>query len=388
MLEPSGSVRRRTSPAPRSAVVHDFFVTEGGGEAVALEFARLLPQAPVHTSFFDAARFGDRLDPARVRTWPLQRLLGPTRHFRALYPLYPLYFGALDLRRARLVISSSVAFTKAVRTAPSSLHLSYVYTPLRYAWQLESYLQGSSLPRPAKAAARAIRPLLQRWDRGTAGRPDVIVTSSETVRRRIQRLWDRDAEVIHPPVETAGIALSTRDDGYLLIASRLLAYRRVDLAVAAATRLGRRLVVVGDGPERARLERIAGPTVRFAGHIDRAALLELFAGCHAYLVPGVEDFGMAPVEAMAAGKPVVARRAGGATETVVDGATGIFFDEPTAAALADAIERLDRTALSPDVARARALTFDGDVFRRRWRELLAREGADPSLYSGGWIEPR
>jgi glycosyltransferase involved in cell wall biosynthesis len=363
-------------------------VTEGGGEVVALEFARLLPGARVHTSFFDAARFGDRLAPSRVRTWPLQRLLGPTPHFRAFYPLYPLWFGALDLRDADLVLSSSVAFSKAVRTRPSALHLSYVYTPLRYAWQLDTYLEGSSLPRPAKAAARAVQPLLKRWDRSTAGRPDLIVTTSETVRRRIQRLWDRDAEVIHPPIETAAIPLSTRDDGYLLIASRLVAYRRVDLAVAAATRLGRRLIVVGDGPERARLERLAGPRVSFAGHVDRAALLDLFARCHAYLVPGVEDFGMAPVEAMAAGKPVIARGAGGATETVIDGVTGVFFHAPTASSLADAIARLDRTAISPEAARARALTFDAEVFRRRWRELLVREGADPSLYSAGWTERR
>lgn len=389
MPEPSrpsrGTTRRAAS---RSAIVHDFFVTEGGGELVALEFARLLPDADIHTSFFDAARFGDRIDPRRVKTWPLQRPLGATRHFRALYPLYPLWFGALDLRDRELVISSSVAFTKAVRTGPKALHLSYVYTPLRYAWQLDAYLDGSSLPRPAKAAARAIRPALKRWDRATAGRPDVIVTSSETVRRRIQRLWDRDAEVIHPPVETAAIPLSTRDDGYLLVAARLLAYRRVDLAVSAATRLGRELVVVGDGPERARLEQLAGPTVTFAGHVRRDELLDLFARCHAYLVPGVEDFGMAPVEAMAAGKPVVAFRAGGSTETVIDGVTGAFFDEPNAEAMADAIDLLDRLELDPAAARAQALTFDSTVFRRRWRELLAREGADASLYSAGWIEPR
>jgi glycosyltransferase involved in cell wall biosynthesis len=168
----------------------------------------------------------------------------------------------------------------------------------------------------------------------------------------------------------------------------LVAYRRVDLAVAAATRLGRRLIVVGDGPERARLERLAGPRVSFAGHVDRAALLDLFARCHAYLVPGVEDFGMAPVEAMAAGKPVIARGAGGATETVIDGVTGVFFHAPTASSLADAIARLDRTAISPEAARARALTFDAEVFRRRWRELLVREGADPSLYSSVWTERR
>lgn len=366
-----------------TAVVHDFFVTEGGGERVAIEFADLLPGADIHTSFFDAARFGSEIDPARVRTWPLQRVLGATPHFRALYPLYPAWFSLLRLPHARLVISSSVAFTKAVRTRPSALHLSYVYTPLRYAWQLDAYLSGSSLPGAAKAAARAVAPLLKAWDRSTAGRPDLIVTTSQTVRARIQRLWRRDAEVIHPPIDTAAIPLSTVDDGYLLVAARLLAYRRVDLAVKAATTLGRRLIVVGDGPERGRLEGMAGLTVTFRGHVSRAELLELFARCHGYLVPGEEDFGMAPVEAMAAGKPVVAFRAGGATETVLDGTTGVFFDRARPADLADAMERLDRSSFSPDAIRAHALGFDVAVFRDRWRALLRREGADPSLYSAG-----
>lgn len=362
-------------------MVHDFFVTEGGGERVAIEFADLLPTSTVYTSFFDAARFGDRIDPSRVHTWPLQRLLGPTPHFRALYPLYPWYFSALRLKQTRLVISSSVAFSKAIRTPAEALHLSYVYTPLRYAWQLESYLAGSSLPGAARTAARTIRPILKAWDRRTAGRPDVIVTSSETVRRRIQRLWDRDAVVIHPPIETAAIPLSRRDDGYLLIAARLLAYRRVDLAVQAATLLGRPLMVLGDGPERDRLKALAGPTVEFRGHVSREELVDAFARCHAYLVPGVEDFGMAPVEAMAAGKPVVALRAGGATETVVDGVTGVFFDQSTPGALADGIERLDHLTVDVSAIRAHALTFDAEVFRRRWRELLAKEGADPALYT-------
>lgn len=374
--------RHRACPPSGSAVVHDFFVTEGGGERVAIELARLLPSARVYTSFFDAGRFGDRITPSRVHTWPLQRPLGATPHFRALYPLYPPYFATLRIP-SRLVISSSVAFSKAVRTPAGSLHVSYVHTPLRYAWELESYLAGSSLPGIARAAARTIRPILQAWDRRTAGRPDLIVTNSETVRFRIQALWDRDALVIHPPIETAAIPLSRRDDGYLLIAARLLAYRRVDLAVQAATLLGRRLVVIGDGPERHRLETLAGPLVEFRGHVAREELIDAFARCHAYLVPGVEDFGMAPVEAMAAGKPVVALRAGGATETVIEGITGVFFDDPTPTALADGIERLDRSSLSPDAIRTHALGFDAAVFRRRWRELLRGEGVDPSLYSAG-----
>jgi glycosyltransferase involved in cell wall biosynthesis len=255
-----------------------------------------------------------------------------------------------------------------------------VYTPLRYAWDLDTYLSGSSWSLPARLGARILRPLLRRWDKATASRPDVVVAISNAVRARIRTHWNRDAEVIYPPVDVQELSVSSRDDGFLLVAARMLAYRRVDLAVAACTRLGRDLVVAGDGPERKRLERMAGPTVRFVGQVDRETLLGLFASCHAYVVPGEEDFGIAPVEAMAAGKPVVAFRAGGALDTVVEDRTGVFFDEPTSGSLVEAIERLDGLAFDPEAIRANAERFKTDAFRSRWRELFARLGVDPALY--------
>ena len=360
----------------RSALVHDFFTTEGGADRCAIEFARLLPDAVVHTSFFNEQRFGDRIARERVHPWPLQRFAGLSSRFRALLPLYPVYFGRLNLRAYDLVLSSSIAFAKAVRTRPGALHVTYVYTPMRYAWDLDTYLAGSSLGPLARLAARAMGPILRRWDVRTAQRPDVVVAISETVRDRIRRHWQRDAIVIYPPVETSEIALADRDDGFYLVAARLLAYRRVDLAVAACTTLGLPLRVVGDGPERERLEAIAGPTIRFLGHLDRAELVDQFRTCHAYLVPGIEDFGIAPVEAMAAGKPVVAFRAGGLTETVVEGITGAFFDAPDAGAMAGAIERLERLPLDPGRIRAHAIAFDTTVFVRRWRDLLRTHGVD------------
>ncbi len=363
----------------RSAVVHDFFIAESGGEAVAVELARLLPSASVYTSFFDHRIYDARIDRRRVRTWPLQRALGPTRRFRSLLPLYPAWFSWLDLRDADLVVGSSVAFTNPVRTRPGALHVSYVHTPMRYAWDLDTYLAGSGAGPVARVGARTIRPALRRWDRWAAQRPDVLVANSATVQERIRRLWGRDAEVIHPPADVDGIPLGTRDDGFLLVAARLLAYRRIDLAVAAATALRRELVVVGDGPEATRLRAAAGPSVTFRGTVDRATLVDLFGRCHAYVVPGVEDFGIAPVEAMAAGKPVVAFRRGGATETVVEGATGVFFDEPTPGALADAIERVDALGVDPAALRAHATGFSTAVFRSRMRDLLLRHGADPGL---------
>jgi len=362
-----------------AAIVHDFLVQDGGAERCALELARLLPTAPVFTSFFDRDTFSDRIDPARVRPWPLQRLL-KGRYFRSLLPIYPLYFSTLDLRRQALVISSSVAFAKAVRTDRRSLHVSYVHTPMRYAWDLEAYLARSSYQLPTRMAARALRQPLLAWDRRTARRPDLLVANSENVRRRIEERWQRSAEVIYPPVNTAELRLSERDDGYLLIAARLLAYRHVEHAVEAAGLLDRELVVVGDGPELPSLRRLAGPTVRFTGHLPRQALIELFEGCHAYLLPGVEDFGIAPLEAMAAGKPVVALGRGGALETVVDGVTGVLYDKPGGRPLADAIERMEGITFDRLALRAHAERFDRRHFLSAWRGLLDRLGVDRDLY--------
>ncbi len=372
-----GDVRARPSGA---AIVHDYFVQDGGAERCAVEFARLLPGARVHTSFFDSDRFGDRIDPRRVRPWPVQRLTGPTERFRALLPLYPPYFQTLRIRRA-LVVSSSSGFAHAVRTRPDALHIAYVHTPMRFGWDLDSYLEGSSYSLPTRLGGRILRPLLQRWDRRAAGRPDLLIANSGTVQERIARLRGRSSEIIHPPVDTDEFPLSERDDGFLLVASRMLAYRRLDLAVEAATMLGRELRVVGDGPERQRLESLAGPAVRFLGHVPRAELRDLMARCHAYVLPGLEDFGIAPVEAMAAGKPVVAFRGGGATETVVEGLTGVFFDQPDTRSLAEALERLEAIGFHGPTIRENARRFDVEVFRRSWRELFEREGVDPHLYS-------
>jgi glycosyltransferase involved in cell wall biosynthesis len=365
----------------RAAIAHDWMVVEGGAERVALELGRLLPTADVYTSFYEPETFASRLEPARVRTWPFQRLFGPSRRFRSFLPFYPVYFGALDLRRYELVVSSSIAFTHAVRTSPRATHVSYVYTPLRYAWDLDAYLDRSSFALPARLGARVLRPLLRRWDRSTAGRPDVVVAISRTVQDRIRQLWGRDSEVLYPPVDVDEIAPSADDDGYLLIAARMLAYRRIDLAVQAATRLGRDLVLVGDGPERRRLEALAGPTVRFLGHLDRAALVDLIRRCHAYLVPGIEDFGIAPVEAMAAGKPVIALGSGGASETVIDRKTGVHFENATVEGLTEAILASDGMAFDQAVIRARAEEFSTAAFHTNWRALFARLGVDPSLYS-------
>jgi glycosyltransferase involved in cell wall biosynthesis len=208
----------------------------------------------------------------------------------------------------------------------------------------------------------------------------VLIANSEAVRERIRRFWGRDAEVIHPPVTISDISVSTRDDGFLLVVARLLAYRRIDLAVDAATRLGRDLVVIGEGPEGVRLRERAGPTVRLLGAVGRAAVVDHMERCHAYVVPGEEDFGIAPVEAMAAGKPVIAFRAGGALETIVEGPTGVFFDEPTVESLVGAIQRADAMTFDANAIRVNSERFGPPVLRQRMIQLFQRVGVNPALY--------
>ena len=367
-----------------AAIVHDYFVQDGGAERVALELARLLPGADVFTTFFDAQRFGDRIDPARVHTWPLAGRFDE-RRFRALLPLYPAYFSALDLRRYDLVVSSSSAFAKAIRTSHRHVHVAYIHAPMRFAWQFGTYEQGSSLGRAARLAGGTLSGPLRTWDRRTSRQPDQLVANSQAVRERIRDWWGRDADVIYPPVDTDEVRLSTTDDGFLLVAARLLAYRRVDLAVDAANATGRQLIIVGDGPERAALERRAGPSVTFEGYVPRARLLDLFGRCSAYLVPAEEDFGIAPVEAMAAGKPVVAINRGGTAETVRDGISGVLFAEQTVDGLVSALGRLGALELDPRSIRAQAQRFDRATFANAFRDLLGRLGVDGAM--GGSAGP-
>ena len=368
----------RPSALVKAAIVHDYFIQDGGAEKVAVELADLLPSARVFTTFFNAERFGDRIDPRRVHAWRLSGRFDE-RHFRSLLPLYPPYFSSLDLRDYDLVVSSSSAFAKAIRTSRRHVHVAYIHAPMRFAWQFGTYEQGSSLRRASRLAGSVLSGPLRTWDRRTSRGPDVLVANSRAVRDRIRRWWGRDAEVIHPPVDIDEMPLSLESDGYLLVAARLLAHRRVDLAVDAANATGRRLIVVGDGPERRALERRAGPSVTFEGFVPRARLIELFARCSAYLVPGEEDFGIAAVEAMACGKPVVAFNRGGTTETVVDGVSGVLFDEQSASSLGAALERLDGLDLDPLAIRANAERFSRTTFRIAFAELLIRLGVDGSL---------
>jgi glycosyltransferase involved in cell wall biosynthesis len=339
---------------------------------------KLFPKAPVYA----AVHIPGAVDGSigwDVRPFALSRWRRIARLHRWLLPAYPLLWRRLELPPADLVVSNSSAFCHAVRAPDAATHVCYCLTPPRFLWQTRAYLSHEPIPSLAKLAVRASVPVLRRLDREAAGRVSHYVAISSAVRERIQRIYGRDSAVIHPPVDVTDIASTPANtpDGYYVVLARLAPYKQIDLAIEAFTRMGRRLVVIGDGRDRPRLERMAGPSVEFRGRLPQADVWSALAGCRALVWPGVEDFGLAPVEAMAAGRPVLARRAGGVLDTVIEGHTGVFFDEPKPDALSQAVERLEQQTWDSEAIRSHARQFDRAEFATRFREYLSETWSSP-----------
>jgi glycosyltransferase involved in cell wall biosynthesis len=352
------------------AIVHDYLNQAGGAERVVAALHRLYPGAPIYTTIADPRVVNALMPRADVRTTWMQRLPGIDRHFRKYFLLYPRAIEGLDLSAYDVVVSSSSAYAKGARVRTGAVHICYCHTPMRFAWNFEGYAERE---RWSAMTRRILPPLIarvRRWDLRTAGRPTVYVANSSIVARRIQEHYGRQATVIPPPVEVARFTPSPLTDGPYLIVSRLVAYKRIDLAVEAFTRLQRPLVIIGDGPARAALERIAGPTVQFLGRVDDAGVSAAFTRCRAVIFPGEEDFGIVPLEANAAGRPVLAFEAGGALDTVIPGRTGLFFPEATAASLMEAVLQSEQMAWNPGELRAHAEGFSEAVFADRMSALV------------------
>jgi glycosyltransferase involved in cell wall biosynthesis len=338
------------------AIVHDYLNQRGGAERVVLEMASIWPQAPIYTSLFRPQSTFPEFSGRDVRTSPLDRL-PVDEGFRRLFPLYPAAFRALGRLDHDVVISSSSGWAHGVRTAAHTFHAVYCYTPARWLYG-SGHLVGSR----AEVALRPAIRLMRRWDRAAAQRADAYIAISNAVRRRIQDRYGVDAPVVYPPVDIHRFRPTPRGER-LLVVSRLLPYKRVDLVVDAATRAGIALDVVGTGPALDDLRRRAGPSVEFHHRLGDADITRLMETCRAFCLPGEEDFGIAPIEANAAGKPVVAFGGGGALETIEDGKTGVFFREHEADDVLDAIRRCDRLSTSPEVIAAAAERFSQEAFR-------------------------
>lgn len=357
-------------PGRRVTIVHDYLTEMGGAERVVSTLLDLLPDARLHTSAFSPASVDAVFAARGVGTSLLARAASDKERARRLFPLFPLAFRTMRLAPTDLVLSSSSGFAHHVRPPQGALHVCYSYTPPRFLWQPDAYLRGRpglrAALRPALAAMRAA-------DRRAAARVHVYAAVSHHTARRIRETYGREATVIHPPVAVHRFRPSTERSARFLVVSRLLAYKRIDLAVDAANLADLPLDIIGDGPHRSALELRAGRTVRFRGRLPDDEVRHAMARCVALVVPGTEDFGMTPVEAQASGRVPVAFAAGGALETIEDGRTGLLVAEQTPEAFAAAMIRSGSVELGADLLRGAAERFTQDVFADRLGTFLEAE---------------
>ena len=359
---------------PRVALVHDWLTGMRGGEKVLEVLGSLYPGAPLHTLFHFPSSVSSRIESHPIRTSFLQKAPGIRRHYRSYLPLFPAAIEELDLSGFDVVVSSSHCVAKGVIAPPDAFHLCYCHTPMRYAWDQEH----AYFPKRTGAAAR-LRSLtltaLRAWDVSSASRVHLFVANSRFVARRIETYYGRPAEVVQPPVDvdffTPGKPRD-KEKGYCLMVSALAPYKKVELAMAACEKLGLELRIVGEGPERRRLAGMATAGVRFLGKVAADRLRELYRGASLFLQPGVEDFGIASVEALACGTPVVAAARGGILDVVEDGRHGVLYpDWEGPAALAGAIDKARRIGFNGLDLRDRAETFSVSRFTDRIGALLS-----------------
>jgi len=358
------------------AIVHDWLNQIGGAEEVLAVLKELFPEAPVYTSMY----WREKMPPG-YRVWDIRcsfmdKLPLVKRHHQLFLPLYPIAFETLQLSGYDVVISNKSGFCHGVITPPETLHLCYCLTPTRYLWEYRSYLEREGISRLARLPLMPFLHHLRLWDRLAADRVDHFVAISQVVQKRIQKYYRRTSEIIYPPVETSHFQASSERGDYFLIVSRLVPYKRIDLAVRAFNELGAPLLIVGDGRDRPRLEAMAQPNIRFVGRRSTAEVREYLSKCRAFIFPGLEDFGIAPVEALAAGRPVIAYAGGGALDTIQEGVTGTFFYPQTAEALAEAIRRFDETQYAPQRLMEQAKRFDKSIFKERFMAFLEEKWSE------------
>jgi glycosyltransferase involved in cell wall biosynthesis len=341
----------------------------------------IFPDAPTYTLFYDAEAMKADFGHKNIRTSFLQHVPFGKRFFRYLLPLMTVATESYDLSDYDVIISSASAFAKGVVTPTDAVHISYCHTPTRYLWSdAQSYVDELRAPKIVKWALPPILSLLRLWDKAAADRTDLFIANSKTVQNRIQKYYRRESNVIHPPVDVERFFISPNPKTYFLAGGRLVAYKRFDLVVQAFTELGLPLKIFGAGPAEEALKKMAGPNIEFLGRVSDDERSRLFADAIAFINPQEEDFGLTVVEAMAAGRPVIAYKKGGATETVVEGVTGTFFTEQTSEALKKTVKAFDEKTFDPARIRAHAETFSTERFRK---ELLAFvEDAWKNSYAG------
>jgi glycosyltransferase involved in cell wall biosynthesis len=368
-----------SNATPRVALVHDFLLDIRGAERVFLELCEMWPDADIYTAVYDKKGTDERFADREVHSSFLERLHPSARTFRALLPLYPAAIESFDLSDYDLVVSSSSAWAHAVLCDERSVHVSYCHNPFRYAWNDRQRTLSRRRDPLTRAFLRGAFRRWRQWDWIAAQRTDRYVANSRTTQARILSYFGRESAIVHPPVETSRFSPGRAGDHYAVV-SELMAHKEIEVAIEAFNEIRQPLVVIGDGPDYRRLRKLAGSTIQFAGRLVDRAVAEVLRGARALIMTAVEEFGIVAVEAQASGRPVIARRGGGALETIVEGVTGCFWSGG-AHELADAVRTFDDGAVDPMACVGNAARFDSEVFRRRMLaevEAALAEGSHPS----------
>jgi len=353
-------------------LVQDYLVEYGGAERVLETLCEIFPEAPIYTLLYDEKATGGVFKGREIHTSFLQKLPFARRHHHFFSALMPIAVEQFDLSYYDFVLSNSASFAKGIITKPKTTHINICMTPTRFLWDdSHRYLDEFKLPWLIKKLMPVFIAYLRIWDQEAALRVDKFIAISNHVKKRIFKYYNREAEIIYPPVDIDKYAISDEIGDYFLMVGRLVAYKRFDLAVKTFTAIGKKLKIIGDGPERKNLEKIAGKNIEFLGLVSDYKIPELYSRAQAVIFPQEEDFGLVPLEAMASGRPVIAYRAGGALETIIDKRTGIFFDEQTEIDLAQAVGQYYQTHFDPEFIRARAAQFDKKIFKEKILNLFS-----------------
>jgi glycosyltransferase involved in cell wall biosynthesis len=360
------------------ALVHDWLTGMRGGEKVLEIFCELFPEAPIYTLLYNSGSVSQKIAAHDIHTAFIDRLPLKRTKYRHYLPLFPTAIEQFDFKGYDLILSTSHCVAKGIITPPDALHISYVHTPMRYVWDMyHEYFEKGRVGWFGRLIIPYFANYLRSWDVSSSPRVDWYVANSRHVANRIKKYYHRDAEVIHPPVDTDRFSVTHKSGDYYLVVSALAPYKKIDLAIEAFNRMKKKLIVIGNGPEEKKLHRMAGPTIEFLDWQPHEELSAYYSECTALIFPGEEDFGIVPVEAMACGKPVIAFNKGGALETIIgssknspDKGTGLFFPEQTSDSLIEAVGAFEQISWDPDFISNHAKKFDRKSFTEKIQKFI------------------
>jgi len=361
------------------ALVHYWLIGMRGGERIVECLCKVFPDIDIYTLIYDKNKISNIINSKNIYTSFLQKMPFSKKHHQVYLPFMPVAVEQFDLSNYDIVISSESGIAKGVITKPETCHICYCNTPMRYLWSMYfEYLKNEKINFIKRNFIKAFFNYLRVWDLATSFRVDYFISNSDNVRKRVLKYYKRDSRVIYPPVPINEFKFSEKKEDYYLIVSQLIPYKRIDLAVEAFNELNKSLIIIGDGPERRRLERKAGKNIKFLGWQEDKVLKEYYSNARAFIFPGEEDFGITPVEAQASGTPVIGYGKGGLLETVIDGVTGIFFNEQNVGSLVEAVKRFEKLEhnINSSNIRKNSKRFDISIFENEIKSFIIEKYND------------